>query len=86
MLKADCIHNHIFIRIPICLSLYLGCVMIEMDDMKDFDVSELKISSDGIKEYDTGKPSTIKKRREFSLEDSRKSALRKSPFRFPNYS
>ena len=45
-----------------------------MDDIKDFDVSELKISSDEIKEYDTGKPylsykpNTIKERREFSVE------------------
>ena len=45
-----------------------------MDDIKDFDVNELKIFSDEIKEYDTGKPypsyepNTIKKRREFSLE------------------
>ena len=49
-----------------------------MDDIKDFDVNELKISRDEIKEYDTGKPypsyelNTIKERREFSLEDSRK--------------
>ena len=27
-----------------------------MDGIKDFDVNELKISSDEIKEYDTGKP------------------------------
>ena len=57
--------------------------MYKMDDIKDFDVNELKISSDEIKEYDTGKPyelSTIKKQKEFSLVDSRKSALRKSPF------
>ena len=27
-----------------------------MDDIKDFDMNELKISSDKIKEYDTGKP------------------------------
>ena len=27
-----------------------------MDDLKDFDVNELRISSDEIKEYDTGKP------------------------------
>ena len=59
-----------------------------MDDIRDFDPNELKISSDEIKEYDIGKPypsykpSTIKKRWEFSLEDSRKSALRKSPFLF----
>ena len=45
-----------------------------MDDIKDFDVSGSKISSDEIKEYDTGKlypsyePNTIKKRRELSLE------------------
>ena len=45
-----------------------------MDDIEDFDVNELNISSDEIKEYDTGKPypsyqlSTIKKRWEFSLE------------------
>ena len=66
--------------------------MYKMDDIKDFDVNELKISSNEIKEYDTGKPypdpsykpNTIKERREFSLVDSRKSALRKSPFRFPN--
>ena len=68
----------------------MGCVTIKMDDIKDFDVNELKISSNEIKEYDTGKPypsykpNTIKERREFSLEDSRKSALRKSPFCFPN--
>ena len=57
-----------------------------MDDIKDFDVNELKISSDEMKEYDTGKPypsyepNTIEEQREFSLENSRKSALRKSPF------
>ena len=43
-----------------------------MDDLQDFDVNELKISSDEIKEYDTGgpsyKPNTIKEQREFSLE------------------
>ena len=45
-----------------------------MDDIKHFDVNELKISSDQIKVYDTGKPypsyepNTIKERREFSLE------------------
>ena len=45
-----------------------------MDDIRDFDPNELKISSDKIKEYNTGKPypsykpSTIKKRWEFSLE------------------
>ena len=44
------------------------------DTIETFDFSELKISSNEIKEYDTGKPypsykpSTIKKRREFSLE------------------
>ena len=54
--------------------------------IENFDFNELKICSDEIKEYDTGKPyssykqSTIMKRTEFSLEDSRKSALRKSPF------
>ena len=42
--------------------------------IETFDFNELKISSDKIKEYDTGKPylsyepSTIKERREFSLE------------------
>ena len=47
--------------------------MYKMDDKKDFDVNELKISSDEIKEYDTGKPypsykpNTIKERGEFSL-------------------
>ena len=57
-----------------------------MDDIKDFDGNELKISSDKIKEYNTGKPypsykpNTIKEFRKFSLEDSRKSALRKSAF------
>ena len=57
-----------------------------MDTIENVDFNELKISSSDIKEYDTGKPhssyepSTIKKQREFSLEDSRKSALRKSPF------
>ena len=62
-----------------------------MDDIKDFDVNELKISSDEINEYDMGKPypsyesSTIKKQREFSLEDSTKSALRKSPFSFSQW-
>ena len=61
-----------------------------MDDIKDLDVNKLKISSNEIKEYNTGKPypsyepSMIKECREFSLEDSRKSALRKSPFRFLN--
>ena len=45
-----------------------------MDTIENFDFNELKISSDEIKEYDTGKPypsykpSTIKKRWEFSLE------------------
>ena len=40
---------------------------------ENFDFNELMISSDEIKEYDTGKPypsyepSTIKKRREFGL-------------------
>ena len=44
-----------------------------MDDIKDFDVNELKISKDEIKEYDTGKPypsyepNAIKECREFSL-------------------
>ena len=48
--------------------------MYKMDDIKDFDVNELKISSDEIKEYDTGKPylsykpNTIKECRKFSLE------------------
>ena len=42
--------------------------------IENFDFNELKISSDEIKEYDTGKPhpsykpSTIKKRWEFGLE------------------
>ena len=45
-----------------------------MDTIENFDFNELKISSDEIKEYDTGKPhpsykpSTNKKQREFSLE------------------
>ena len=45
-----------------------------IDTIETFDFSELKISSDEIKEYDTGEPypsyepSTIKERREFSLE------------------
>ena len=44
-----------------------------MDTTETFDFNELKISSDEVKEYDTGKPyrsyepNTIKKRREFSL-------------------
>ena len=54
-----------------------------MDTIENFDLNELKISGDEIKEYNIGKPhpsykpSTIKKRWEFSLEDSRKSALSK---------
>ena len=46
-----------------------------IDTIETLDFSELKISSDEIKEYDTGKPypsyepSTIKKRMEFSLEN-----------------
>ena len=45
----------------------------KMDDIKDFDVNELKISSDEIKEYDTAKPypsyegNTIKKRKECAI-------------------
>ena len=45
-----------------------------MDTIENFDFNELKIFSNEIKEYDTGKPypsyepSTIKKQREFSLE------------------
>ena len=45
-----------------------------MDPIENFDFNELRISSKEIKEYNTGKPypcykpSTIKGRREFSLE------------------
>ena len=45
-----------------------------METIETFDFDELKVSSDEIKEYDTGKPypsykpSTIKEQREFSLE------------------
>ena len=45
-----------------------------METIENFDFNEPKISSNEIKEYDTGKPhqsykpSTIKKRLEFSLE------------------
>ena len=44
-----------------------------MDDIKDFDVNELKISSDEIKEYYTGKPypsyepNTVKECRESAI-------------------
>ena len=49
----------------------------KMNDIKDFNVNELKISSDEIKEYDTGKPypsyepNALKERREFSLESGK---------------